>query len=198
MHKYFHKHHLIIGFSMVFLVVSSFASNLEDKVRKLEQAYNSHDVRKGLTLYAVEAKFVMVGRWEVEGKEKLRERFEWDAAINGTLKFKDIKTSGDTVTCKVEERNHMFKLLGIETIHYEYVTFLFNNGLIKEVQAKLTPQSARIIEESFSSFVYWASTKRSQALAQLKSDGNFLFIKEKASQWLTLLKEYQDTVKNKK
>ena len=196
MHKYFQKYNFIIGLSILFLFISSYASNFEDKVKKLEQAHNCHDVKKGLTFYAEAAKFVMVGRWEVEGKDKLRERFEWDAAVNGTLKFMDIKTSGDTVTCKVEERNHMFKLLGIETIHYEYVTFLFKKGLIKEVRAKLTPKATKIIEESFFSFVNWASSKRSQALAELKADGKFLFIKEKAEKWLTLLREYRNKVKN--
>lgn len=172
------------------LVMMSCGSKLDNRVKLLEEAHNNHNIEKSITFYSDDVRFVLVGGWVAEGKDNLKERFEWDFAINGSLKFKDYKTNKDTVICKVEERNDFFTLLNIDAVYYEYSKFIFENELIKEVQAKLTPESFETIENSFSSFINWVSSERSQELDDLKSNGNFSFTKEKADKWLKLLRTY--------
>ena len=79
---------------------------------------------------------------------------------------------------------------------YDYSKFIFEDNLIKEVRAKLNQESNNLIEESFSSFIPWVIAERPGELDSLKSNGNFLFTKEKSKKWLELLKDYRDKSKS--
>ena len=83
-------------------------------------------------------------------------------------------------------------MLNIDVVKYEFTKFIFEDALIKEVQAKLNQNSKKMIENSFSSFIIWASSEKSVELDALKTEGNFSFTKEKSKSWLELLQIYYD------
>jgi len=177
---------------LLLLIFTSCTSNFEDKIKLLEETHNNHEIDKVISLYADDAKFVLVGGWVAEGKDNLIERFNWDFAVNGSLKFYNYKTINDTVVCKVEERNDFFQMLDIDVVKYDYSKFIFEGNVIKEVRAKLNPESKNLIEDSMSSFIIWVSSEKPGELDSLKLNGNFIFTKEKSKNWLELLKAYRD------
>ena len=181
---------------LLLIMIFSCTSKLEDKIKLMEEAHNNHEIDRVTSLYTDDAKFVLINGWVAEGKDNLIERFNWDFSVNGSLKFLDYKTIKDTVICKVEERNDFFRMLNINVVEYDYTKFIFKGNLIKEVQAKLNQDSNDLIEDSFSSFVHWASLNRPEELDSLKSNGNFTFIKEKSKKWIELLKVYREDSKS--
>lgn len=189
-------HDIRLYIIMLIIITVSCTSKLDDKIKQLEESHNKHEIDKVLSLYKDDAKFILVGAWVAEGKDKLRERFNWDFSINGSLKFIDYQTIKDTVTCKIEERNDFFRLLDIDVVKYDYAKFIFEDRLIKEVKAKLNQDSKDMIDNAFSSFILWASSERPEELETLKSNGNFIFTKENSKNWLDILKTYNDDNKS--
>ena len=175
---------------LVLFLMNSCISNPVEQLVLLEDAHNSHDIERCLNIYTNDARFVLVDGWVAEGKDKLRERFEWDFAMQGSLQFADCKVIKDTVVCKVEERNDFFYLLGIESVNYEYSKFIFEHGLIKEVQAKVSQQSIETIDNAMSEFMLWASSERILELDELLADGDLVFSADKAEKWIILLQTY--------
>ena len=175
---------------LVLFLMNSCISNPVEQLALLEEAHNSHDIERCLDFYTKDAKFDLVDGWIAEGKDKLKERFEWDFAMHGSLRFTDFKVIKDTVICKVEERNDFFYLLGIDAVNYEYSKFIFKHGLIKEVQAKVSQQSIETIDNALSKFMLWASSERILELDELIADGNLVFTADKAEKWMLLLQTY--------
>ena len=57
------------------LFLTSCTPQYENQIKILEEAHNNHLIDKVSSLYTDDAKFVLVGSWVAEGKEKLIERF---------------------------------------------------------------------------------------------------------------------------
>jgi len=110
--------------------------------------------------------------------------------MHGSLQFTDCKVIKDTVLCKVEERNDFFNLLGIDAVNYDYSKFIFEHGLIKEVQAKVSQQSIETIDNALSEFMVWASSERILELDELIAGGDLVFTADKAEKWMILLQTY--------
>lgn len=176
---------------LLFVMILGCSPRLEDRLKAYEDAHNSHDVEKVMVFYAEDFRFEMVGSWVAEGKEEMRKLEEWDAAVNSHLTFTDLKVSGDTVTCKATERNDLYRIAGIEGMHYKSSIFIFYDGLIKEIKAEQTEKSVRAKEVVFKSFIEWASKERSQELTELKYEGEYVFSAENAKRWLALLQEWR-------
>ncbi len=178
---------------LVLIFCNSCNSILDEQLKLLEEAHNSHDIERLLSFYTDDARFVLVDGWIAEGKDKLRERFEWDFAMHGSLHFFDYQINQDTITCQVEERNDFFTLLDIDVVNYEYSKFIFADGLIREIQAKVSQQSIETIDNALSDFMIWATAERTLELEELMADGNLLFTADKAEKWMILLQTYRIT-----
>ena len=191
MREHTNKSLIIFFLSFLLLLITSCTPKLEERLKALQEAHNSHDVEKNLSFYADDAKFVMIGHWVEEGKEGLRNIFTSDAALNSRLTFTDIKVNGDTVTCKVKEENDLLKLVGIDAIYYESSHFIFRDGLIIETRAVKTQESIeakeKVNKEVFLPFKEWI---RSQEFSELSLDGEYIINKENVSMWLKLLQEW--------
>ncbi len=182
-------------FSLLFLstlTIAGCSSHLVDQLRAYETAHNNHDIDQILTLVTDDIKFNLVGTSVKEGKAQMRAIEEWDAAVNGQLTFTHVKVRGNTVTCKVVEQNDLFKLYGIEEVHYESAAFIFRDGLIGEIRAQISEESYRAIGETMQSFLEWASQERSQELAVLMPQGEPMYSVDNASQWLALVGEWRE------
>ena len=182
---------------LTLLFLSSFtiwgcSSHLVDQLRAYETAHNNHDIDQILTLVTDDIQFNLVGMPVKEGKGQMRAIEEWDAAVNGHLTFTNLRVRGNTVTCQVVEQNDLFKLYGIDEVHYQSVTFVFHDGLIGEIRARMSDESYAAINEAMQSFLQWASQERSQALAVLMPQGEPIYSVDNASLWLALVGEWRE------
>jgi ketosteroid isomerase-like protein len=183
----------LIVFCVVFplLLTTSCAPPLADRVKAFQKAANSGDVEKLLSFYAEDVRFEMVGTpMAIEGKEKLRKPIEEQFILNCHLTFTDTKVDGDTATYKVKEQNDMLQAAGIDALYYEYDQITFEDGLIKKEVAKPTQESMKTMAEFRESFEKWASEKRGQEWARLKSEG---ITKENVNRWLAIIRQWRES-----
>jgi hypothetical protein len=184
---------ILIMFYIIFplLLTTSCAPTLADRVEAFQKATNSHNAEKLLSFYADDVRFEIIGTaMVIEGKEKLRKPIEEMSVLNVHLTFTDIKVNGNTVTYKVKEQSDWLKAAGVDALHYEYNQITFENGLIKREIAKPTQESMKIMAEFRESFEKWASEKRGQEWAKLKSEG---ITKENVSKWLAIIREWRES-----
>lgn len=172
------------------LTTSCTSKKLDEQVKAYQEAHNSGNVKKELSLYAEDATIEVVGEWTVKGKEGLRKLVETDAALNSHFIFTDVKVSNNKVTCSVEEQNDMLKLAGIDTLYYEFREFTFEKGLIKGVRAKPTEKSAKAMQEFRVSFTGWAGNNRGEEFGELQGEG--LITKDNVGRWLALMRAWRE------
>jgi hypothetical protein len=184
---------ILIMFCVVFpiLLTTSCAPSLAGRVKEFQKAANSGDVEKSLSFYADDVRFEIAGTaMVIEGKENLRKPIEEHFILNGRLTFTDIKVKGNTATYKVKEQNDWLKAAGVDALDYEYDQITFEDGLIKKEIAKPAQESMEIMAEFRKSFEKWASEKRGQEWAKLKSEG---ITKENVSRWLAIIREWRES-----
>ena len=168
-----------------------------DLLKAYEKALNSHDVNGIIRFYAEDIRFEVVGGFVKVGRREVRELTKWDAAVNGQMTFTDIVVSGDTITCRAIERNDWLRLAGIEEVHYGSNTIVYNGVLISSIKAELTRKSSQAIGQALQSITEWASQERSQELAELMPEGEFVYSAELAEGWLALLSEWREEMRSR-
>lgn len=185
---------VVVSLMIMFL---SCAPDLAARVNAYAQAYNSHDVEKIMSFYSDDIRFEAVGFFVKEGKEDVQNLTEYDAAVNIHMTISNIKVRGDTATFTLIESNDWFRLAGIEELIYEPNRVVFQDGLIKEIRAEITPESAKTVGKAWQTIMQWASRERSEALAELMPGGKFMYTAESAQKWLKLLKDWREATQQK-
>ena len=182
----------IILTPLLLIISLGCSANLENKVKSYELAHNSHDVDKIMSLYANDITFEVVGIWIKTGKEQVREIAEWDSATNIQMIISDIVISNDTATFRLNEGNDWFRSIGIEYMYYEPCIIVFENGLIKEIKAEVTEESRKSFNEVWPSFYQWLNEDKNEELSKLiTAEGEFIYNRENATKWLSLLMEWK-------
>ncbi len=169
----------------------------EDTVRAYIEAHNRHDVTKAVSFMADEIRFEMGSGWIRYGKDKIRQLQEWDSAVAGTLNISELTVLGDTVSCSLTEQNDWFRLLGIDTIHYDSAQFYFHEGSIIAIRAIINDKSASMIQNAYISMRNWAKIERPEALEILMPKGDFVYDAALAESWLALLREWRQATGQK-
>jgi limonene-1,2-epoxide hydrolase len=166
--------------------------NLLNKVMTYVNAANRHDLEVIDAMLTDDVVFEMNGMNIALGKEQVRTVHDNDAGFNTELELTDCKKKGNTVTCKVTERNDYVRAAGINEIHYTSGVFTFKNGLIQKISATMSPESARAGEKFDKGFIAWVKQNRSEELSKLMTPaGKFKWGRESAKIIVNLVKEYQ-------
>jgi len=71
---------LVISISLIFLFACS--PNSTDLAKQYAEIYNTHDVKKIISLYAPDAVFEVVGQFTLSGKEQIRNLTQYDSVLN--------------------------------------------------------------------------------------------------------------------
>lgn len=180
---------LIIPYiSSLLLLTTSCAPTLMGRIKALQAAHNRSDVEKELSFFTDDVRCEF-GEYVLEGKEQLRKAVEQNAIFNSHMTFSDCKQSGNSVTCKVKERNDLLKAAGIGLTYYEFSQQVFEKGLIKEVRAKPTEESVRDLREFQEGFGRWAADNQAQKWIELDAEG---ITKENVDKWLALVREWRE------
>jgi hypothetical protein len=145
------------------------------QVRMYEQAHNSHDVEKIITLFTDDVQFETVDEWIITGKEKIRDLAEWEGALQNHLAFTDLSVSGDTVTCKAVEDDDLLRLAGFREIRYDSVSVEFQGDLIKKITLRTAEKDREATSKTFHSMVDWATRERHSEIVKLVSGGKFAY-----------------------
>jgi hypothetical protein len=161
-------------------------------VKTLEKLHNLHDIEGAMSLYHNEIEFEIIGTWIKSGKEEIRELEEWDRALNSNLKFESIYVKGDSVFCKVIEKNDWFKAVGIQQIVHDPTIFVVSNGLIKKIIANPKKEVGEQIGAIIGSIYSWSNITNDNTINELIKDGEFIYSEESAKKWLKLLKKWND------
>jgi hypothetical protein len=178
--------------SCMTILAGSCSPSLTSQIRAMERAHNLHQLDKELSFYADDARFE-TNDWTVQGKDELRKLFTVDVLLNNSLAFSDISIVGNSVVCKVEEKNDMWRALGVEAV-YGRCEIVFKNGLIQEIRdpnSALSESEAELYkaDEAFSA---WADKNRPEEVARLLGGKPFKGLTpENALDWLKLAREWK-------
>lgn len=159
-------------------------------VKKYEKLHNSHDIEDVMLLYHDDIKFELVGTWIKSGKEEIRELEEWDRALNSNLKFETFEVRGDSVFCKVIEKNDWFKAVGIEQIIHDPTIFIVSKRRIKKIIANPSEEIGKEIGAKLGSVYSWSKITKDSTINELIKDGEFIYSNKSAKKWLKLLDKW--------
>ena len=168
----------------------------EELILAYMEAHNCHDVEAALAFLAEDIRLGLPGVWIKEGKAEIRSLEQWDAAINGQLRFCEIEVDGDTVTCTSVESNDWFRLAGIDEIGYDSVVITTSDGQIAGITAVISPEGAEQISTALGAVIAWASEERAEVPETLMPGGEFIYSAEAAERWLALLHEWRQATQN--
>ncbi len=184
-----------IGMVMVILLTTFVGCQRQDllnKVKTYVDAANRHDLEAIDAMLTDDVVFEMNGTSIALGKEQLRIVHDNDAGFNTELELTDCKEKGNTVTCKITERNDYVIAAGINEINYTSGVFTFKNGLIQKISTTMSPESVRAGKEFDKGFIAWVKQNRSEKLSKLMTPaGKFKWGRESAKIMVNLVKEYQ-------
>ena len=185
---------LLLLFAIVIASCSPKPSPVE-LVMAYEDAYNSYDLDRVLSLFAEDAAFEVVGQFVCQGKEDIRRVAEYDSVLNIHMSIIKFATKDNTVSCELVETNDWLKTSGIGEARYTG-KFVFEEGLIKLIQGKPAPETEQAFNQVLNPLMEWASKERPEQLARMMPEGKFVYSAENAKKSLALLREWQETTKS--
>jgi len=155
-------------------------------------AANQHDVEKVLGMFNDNAEFELVGMYRLEGKEQIRNVFEYDAGVHTKLELLDIQIEEDTVKGKLIERNDRLEAIGFNKLDYPSCSLTFRNGRIQKFSAKADDEAIKEIGGAWAGFLPWVTRKYPFDRASLFTpEGRFIYNRENGKRVVTLLKEWR-------
>jgi len=195
MSRFISKQRVVLYVLFMLLLTTSCNKKLDEQVQAYQEAHNSGDVEKELSMFTDNPKYEVVDQWAREGKENLRTLIETDAALNSQLTIKVLKVSNNKVTCSFEERNDWLRLAGIDPLNYEYREFIFEKGRIKKIRSKATVEGAAALEAFRASFFEWAVNNRKEEFKVLRRQN--VISQNNVGKWLDLLRAWREEVEKK-
>jgi hypothetical protein len=181
-----------ISLTLFLLLAISCNQNKIKLVKKYERLHNTHSVESALSLYDDDIKFELVGTWIKSGKKEIGNLEEWDKALNSNLKFESFELKGDSVFCKVIEKNDWFRAIGIEQIIHDPTIFIVSEGLIKKIIANPSKEVGKEIGSKIGSIYSWSDETNDSTIHKLIKKGQFIYSDEAAKSWLKLLDKWNN------
>lgn len=164
-------------------------------VMTYEEAYNGYRGHTLLSLLAEDVTFEVAGQFVAKSKEDVRQVAEHDFALDVHMSIIRLSTKADTVFCDLTETNDWLKTAGIGEARYTG-RFVFEDGLIKLIEGKATPETDLAFNQVLNPLMEWASEERPKELAQMMPEGKFVYNAENAMKSLALLREWQEATKS--
>lgn len=151
-----------------------------------------HDIERIMSFYAHDVRFEIVGTLVRKGSDKIRDLVEWDVETHIHMSVTNVHSRGNIIQCRLSETNDWLGLSGIGEMHYEPCLFVFRDTLINEIRAELTRESSQRYIRSWQEIIEWTTANRSKVLLDLMPGGKFMYGKERAQKWISLLQEWRD------
>jgi hypothetical protein len=165
-------------------------------VRKFEDAMNRHAIDEVMDMFGVGAEFEIVGISHFNGRENIRNVFEYDTAVHTQLVFLNCTVKGDAVTCQIVERNDRLEALDIKKLLYRSCIIAFQDGLISKFTATIDVDMARAVGEGSRGFVDWISKHYPLECSKMFTpDGRFIYSGENGKNVVPLMQEWRNILR---
>ena len=145
-----------------------------------------------MSMFNDDAEFELVGVYRVEGKEQVRNVFEYDAGVHTKLEFSDLQLGGDSVSGRLIERNDRLAVIGFKKMDYPLCVLTFRNGRIQKFSAKADKESLKKIMTAWQEFLPWVTQKHPDERKRLFTpEGRFMYNRENGERVVKLLKKWK-------
>lgn len=156
------------------------------------EAANQHAVEKIMALFNDNAEFELVGLYRVEGKEEIRNVFEYDADVHTKLDFSRLQIDGNTVKGCLIEKNDRLEAIGFKKLDYPICALEFRGGRIQKFSAKADESSIKKIMEALQGFLPWVTENYPTDRTKLfTAEGRFIYHRRNGERAVELLKEWK-------
>jgi len=160
-------------------------------VREFCRRFGTRGTRQVVGLFAADAVFEIDGLGiVVQGRQGLKGLAEYGARVGSRLAAVDVSEVGDTVRCRLEESNEVYRLLGVETVWYEG-WFALRRGRIERAVVKLEPASREGLKRGLAEFLLWLAATDPAALEKAMPDGKLKADLETGARLLELLRRWR-------
>ena len=173
------------------LGVSLSAQKTPKVLKKYLDAHNAHNVEKVMSFYSDDISFDLIGVWKKSGTDEIRELAEWDAALKSTLAISDVMLKGDSVYCKIKEKNEWFKAIGVEELVHDPVIFIIQDKKIHGIIAYASPEVGMKVGETIGRLGDWSAANGDRTLQELLPGGEFKYSAEAARKWMLLFERWK-------
>jgi limonene-1,2-epoxide hydrolase/Txe/YoeB family toxin of Txe-Axe toxin-antitoxin module len=166
--------------------------NLINIVELFQEAVNSHDVDKVLTMFTEDAVFEIVGLSKFSGKQHVKNIFEYDVGVNTELKFINCKSHGNTVSGQILERNDRLDAIGFGKLKYNSCAFVFRDNLIQSFTAEIPAEFVQHNSEVWQKFIPWLTKNYPDEYSRmLTPEGRFIYNRENGRDVVPLLRKWR-------
>jgi len=166
--------------------------SLVQQLRALTDRYRVNDF---LDLFNEDAQFQIIGHSTLNGKEKIRKVFEYDAAANTELRFSNFVPNRNALTCQLLARNDRLKAMGIDNVFYTSCIISLREGRIQQFVATLEEEASRRIRQRLQAFVAWLAREHPTEFSRLCSpDGDLIYSAENGREAVLLIKEWWNSI----
>ena len=173
--------------------------NLQNLVESFQEAVNRKEINNVMAMFTEDAEFELIGVSKYSGKEQIKNQFEYDAGVNGELKFTDFRSEENTVHCQCSERNDRLAAMGISELTFPSCTFVFREGLIQSFSAKVSPEMLQYNIEVWQKFVPWCKENHPDEYSiMFTSEGRFIYNRENGAGVVPLLRKWRKGQKDYK
>jgi hypothetical protein len=159
-------------------------------VKEYEEAFNSHNVNKLVSLFSDTAEIELSQLNKLKGHIKIRGYAEYDSALNSRITISDIAENDGRAFFVMNKQNDFLKSIGINEAKYSMI-FKIDGGKIVDISGTTTHETDNKLMEFQDPFMLWASRKKLDVLNEIMPNGNIVYNAENAIKYLALVLEWK-------
>ena len=159
-------------------------------VKEYEEAYNSHDVNKLVSLFSKDAVIELSPLNKLRGPLQIKGYAEFDSVLNSHITISDIAESNGRAFFVMNKGNDFLKTIGIDSAKYS-VIFKTDGGKIVHISGSTTIETDDKFKEFQEPFMLWAARKRLNVLNDIMPNGNIVYNAKNAKKYLDLVFEWK-------
>ena len=164
-------------------------------VQRLQAQAVQYRVNDLLDLFNDDAQFQITGHSILVGKQEIRKVFEYDAAANTELRFINLVSEPEGLTCQLLTRNDRLKAMGIDEVLYTSCVLSLKEGRIQTFVATVEGEASRRIKQRVQAFVAWLAREHPVEYSKLcTTEGDLIYSAENGRRGVPLMKEWWGSV----
>ena len=165
--------------------------NLIDLIITFQIRVHQHDIEKIMSMFTEDATFEIVGLSKFSEKQQVKTIFEYDIGVNTHLQFINFKVEGNTVHCKILERNDRLDAIGISELEFSSCIITFKDQLIKSFTAEVPPDFVEHNIAILKKFIPWLTENHPNDYSRMFTpEGRFIYNYENGRDVVPLLRKW--------
>jgi hypothetical protein len=158
--------------------------------KEYEEAYNSHNVNKLVSLFSDDAVIELTPINKLKGSLQIKGYAEFDSLLNSHITISDITESNGRAFFVMNKENDFLKTIGIDFAKYSMI-FKIDGGKIVDISGTTTNKTDNKFKEFQDPFMLWAARNRLDVLNEIMPGGNIVYNAKNAKKYLDLVLEWK-------